>query len=93
MTPDRMRTLNLPPDLLFFNRITFGLNAIFCDLGASANFHRRHRRYLYPEEDAPPFAADLAPLPARFLSARPDPVAAPPPPAPTPREVEVISIS
>ena len=53
-------------------------------LGARANFHRVFRRYAYPEEDAPPALAQIGvALPPRFLSARPDPVAAAPAPPPT----------
>jgi predicted unusual protein kinase regulating ubiquinone biosynthesis (AarF/ABC1/UbiB family) len=57
MNPKDMRKLNLPPDLLFFNRITFGLNAIFQKLGASANFHQLYRRYTFPEENRDPAVA------------------------------------
>ncbi|MCA9668593.1 MAG: AarF/ABC1/UbiB kinase family protein [Myxococcales bacterium] len=71
-----LKMLNLPPDLLFFNRITFGLNAIFAQLGARANFQRLYRRYLYPAEDiAPSLAHAGAELPARFLPARAEPAA------------------
>ncbi len=67
-----VRHFNLPPDLIFFNRITFGLNAIFERLGASENFHRMYRRYIFPEENVPPSLAlaDVE-LPERFLPARP----------------------
>ncbi len=55
----KMQKINLPPDLIFFNRITFGLNAIFHKLGASANFHQMNRRYLFPEENIAPAVARL----------------------------------
>lgn len=72
MRVEAIRKFNLPPDLVFFNRITFGLNAIFQRLGASENFHRLYRRYLYPDEDVPPSLASVGiELPARFLPARP----------------------
>ncbi len=73
MRMDNLRRFNLPPDLIFFNRITFGLNAIFGALGASENFHRLYRRYLYPSEDLPPALAAVGgvDLPERFLHARP----------------------
>lgn len=74
MDPKNLRQVNLPPDLLLFNRITFGLNAIFLKLGASANFHRLYRRYMYPDEGAPPsLAVAGVTLPERFLSAEKQP--------------------
>lgn len=64
-----LRQMNLPPDILFFNRITFGLNAVFQKLGARDNFHRQFRRYMYPDEQVPPALARAGvPLPARFLA-------------------------
>lgn len=75
MKLDNLRRFNLPPDLLLFNRITFGLNAIFERLGAAENFHRLYRRYLYPDEDVAPACATVGvDLPARFLPARAWPV-------------------
>lgn len=71
MSVASIRRFNLPPDLVFFNRITFGLNAIFQRLGASENFHRLYRRYLYPDDNAPPSLASVGvALPERFLAAR-----------------------
>ena len=70
MDPKRLQRINLPPDLIFFNRITFGLNAIFERLDASANFHRMYWRYLVPEDDGPPSGARLdVDLETRFLEA------------------------
>lgn len=67
-----VRRFNLPPDLLFFNRITFGLNAIYERLGASANFHQMYRRYIYLDRDVPPSLAQAGvALPDRFLPSRP----------------------
>jgi predicted unusual protein kinase regulating ubiquinone biosynthesis (AarF/ABC1/UbiB family) len=78
MRIERIRRFNLPPDLVFFNRITFGLNAIFQRLGASENFHRLYRRYMYPAEAVPPaLAAAGVALPPRFIPARPWPVEEP----------------
>ena len=54
MSFSNLKRLNLPPDMLLLNRITFGLNAIFARLGAAINCHRLYRRYLYPEENLPP---------------------------------------
>jgi hypothetical protein len=39
MSPKNTRDMNLPPDLLFFTRITFGLNAIAQKLGSRGNFY------------------------------------------------------
>ncbi len=70
MTPNNLRRLNLPPDIIFFNRITFGLNAIYERLGARENFHRLYLRYLDRERDHPPGLATLGvALPERFLAA------------------------
>ncbi|MFO0747992.1 MAG: AarF/ABC1/UbiB kinase family protein [Myxococcota bacterium] len=70
-----IRKFNLPPDLVFFNRITFGLNAIFAKLGAKENFHRYYLRYIFRERNVPPALAQAGvALPERFLDARPWPV-------------------
>jgi predicted unusual protein kinase regulating ubiquinone biosynthesis (AarF/ABC1/UbiB family) len=69
MSPARNTRINLPPDFLFLNRITFGLNAIMLELGASENFHRMTRRYHHPEEKVPPAVTRLGvEVPERFLS-------------------------
>ncbi|TNF27417.1 MAG: AarF/ABC1/UbiB kinase family protein [Deltaproteobacteria bacterium] len=71
MKPSNLRRLNLPPDLIFFNRITFGLNAIYERLGARENFHRLYWRYLDRNADHPPALATLGvALPERFLASR-----------------------
>ncbi len=77
MAPEKLRKFNLPPDIVLFNRITFGLNALFARLGASANFHRIYRRYFcYPDERHPPALAHIGvTLPERFLA--PDPAPCP----------------
>jgi predicted unusual protein kinase regulating ubiquinone biosynthesis (AarF/ABC1/UbiB family) len=41
------RRLNMPPDFLFVNRIQWGVYSILARLGATANWHRMHREYLY----------------------------------------------
>jgi predicted unusual protein kinase regulating ubiquinone biosynthesis (AarF/ABC1/UbiB family) len=51
MAPKNTKDMNLPADLLFFTRITFGLNAIAQQLGSRGNFHQSARRHFYPEED------------------------------------------
>jgi predicted unusual protein kinase regulating ubiquinone biosynthesis (AarF/ABC1/UbiB family) len=53
MSPKNTRDMNLPPDLLFFTRITFGLNAISQQLGSRGNFHKSARRHFYRDEDCP----------------------------------------
>ena len=84
MRLDSIKRFNLPPDLVLFNRITFGLNAIFQRLGASENFYRHYRRYLYPAEDVPPSLVSVGVvLPSRFVHARPWLVAANTPSAAT----------
>ncbi len=52
MAPRNTRDMNLPADLLFFTRITFGLNAIAQQLGSRGDFHQSARRHFYPDEDA-----------------------------------------
>jgi len=75
MRLDSIKRFNLPPDLVLFNRITFGLNAIFQRLGASENFHRHYRRYIYAGENVPPSLASVGvALPTAFLPARPWPL-------------------
>jgi predicted unusual protein kinase regulating ubiquinone biosynthesis (AarF/ABC1/UbiB family) len=51
MAPRNTRDMNLPPDLLFFTRITFGLNAIAQQLGTRGALHQSARRHFYPDED------------------------------------------
>lgn len=41
----------MPPDFVFVNRIQWGVYSILARLGATANWHRIHREYLYG--DAP----------------------------------------
>jgi predicted unusual protein kinase regulating ubiquinone biosynthesis (AarF/ABC1/UbiB family) len=53
MSPRNTRDMNLPPDLLFFTRITFGLNAISQQLGHRGNLHRSARRHFYRDGDDP----------------------------------------
>ncbi len=52
MSPENTKDMNLPPDLLFFTRITFGLNAISMKLGAAGNFTTGARRQFYPDQDS-----------------------------------------
>lgn len=75
MSPMQLRKLNLPPELVFFNRITFGLNAIFQQLGASANWQQLYRRYLFAGENVPPSLAHHGvTLSPRFMTSEPRPV-------------------
>jgi len=50
MAPKNTKDMNLPPDLLFFTRITFGLNAIAQQLGSAGNFNQSARRHFYKDE-------------------------------------------
>lgn len=52
-SPENTKDMNLPPDLLFFLRITFGLNSIAMKLGATGNFHQGARRQFYADPNAP----------------------------------------
>lgn len=71
MAIGNLKRFNLPKDLVFFNRITFGLNAIFARLDARENFHRYYRRYIFPEEDVPPSLALVGvDIPPKFIPAR-----------------------
>ena len=53
MSPKNTRDMNLPPDLLFFTRITFGMNAISQQLGSRGNFNKSARRHFYVDADSP----------------------------------------
>src|SRR5262249_3553041 len=48
MFGDNMTRLNMPPDYLMLNRITFGLNSILSRLGACENWHRLSMPYYFP---------------------------------------------
>lgn len=70
MDPTKQTKINLPPDFVFLNRITFGLNSILLKLEASENFHQMHRRWSYPDERRPPCVSALGvELPERFMDA------------------------
>jgi predicted unusual protein kinase regulating ubiquinone biosynthesis (AarF/ABC1/UbiB family) len=43
------KQLNLPPDFVFVNRIQWGVYSIMAQLGATGNYHKIHREYLYGE--------------------------------------------
>lgn len=52
MFGENMRRLNMPGDFVMLNRITFGLNSIFAQLSATANWHRLARQqYFLPGDD------------------------------------------
>lgn len=53
MSPKNTKDMNLPPDLLFFTRITFGLNAIAQQLGSAGNFNKSARRHFYKGDESP----------------------------------------
>ncbi len=74
MDPMKLRHMNLPPDLIFFNRITFGLNSIFMKLGAAGNFHKCYQRYIFREKNYPPSLSLVGvKLDDRFMTAEPQP--------------------
>ena len=50
---ENMKLLNMPPDYVVLNRITFGLNSIFSRLGARANWRRLSKAYYFPDEPDP----------------------------------------
>jgi predicted unusual protein kinase regulating ubiquinone biosynthesis (AarF/ABC1/UbiB family) len=56
MFGDNMTKLNMPPDYLMLNRITFGLNSILSRLGACENWYRLSMPYYFPERVAAPAA-------------------------------------
>ncbi len=85
MDPMKLRHMNLPPDLIFFNRITFGLNSIFLKLGARGNFHKCYLRYIFEDKNYPPSLSYVGvkldekfmtskKMPARRAATRADPV-------------------
>ena len=77
MRPEHVTNINLPKDMVFFNRITFGLNSLFMKLDAEENFYRLNQRYLETEHDHPPaLAASGLQLPPRHLTAKPSPAKA-----------------
>jgi predicted unusual protein kinase regulating ubiquinone biosynthesis (AarF/ABC1/UbiB family) len=59
--------MNVPRDLLFLNRLQWGLYAVLCALGAEANWHRSMTPLIYPS--APPAAQPSTSAAARFESA------------------------
>ncbi len=72
-SPENTKDMNLPPDLLFFLRITFGLNSIAMTLGSTGNFHQGARRTFYADADAPSalgLQGVVVPDDFRFLPAR-----------------------
>lgn len=84
MQRKNLQQLNLPPDLLFFNRITFGLNSIFHKLGAKANWHRHYQRFLAPDKRIPPALAQHGiALAERFLTTDITPATPPTPHEPS----------
>ncbi|MBI4954619.1 MAG: AarF/ABC1/UbiB kinase family protein [Myxococcales bacterium] len=52
---ESMKRLSMPPEYVMMNRITFGLNSIFCRLDACENFRRLSLHY-YFGEDEPPYS-------------------------------------
>ena len=52
MFGDNLRKLNMPPEYVMLNRITFGLNSLMAKLGAKENWRRLSLKYFYPEAAA-----------------------------------------
>jgi predicted unusual protein kinase regulating ubiquinone biosynthesis (AarF/ABC1/UbiB family) len=50
MFGENLRLLNMPPEYVLLNRITFGLNSIMAQLRACENFRRLGWKYFYPNE-------------------------------------------
>ncbi|MFT7624970.1 MAG: putative unusual protein kinase regulating ubiquinone biosynthesis (AarF/ABC1/UbiB family) [Myxococcota bacterium] len=50
---DVRKRMNMPPDYIMLNRITFGLNSILSRLGANENWRRRAKKYYFPDEPDP----------------------------------------
>jgi len=60
MHPKNLRHFNLPADFIFLNRITFGLNSIYVQLGgAKANYYRLYKRQYIKEQYTPSAIASL----------------------------------
>lgn len=60
------KKLNMPPHFVFVNRIQWGVFSIFSQLGASANFHRIHREFLFGD----PPSTELGRVDAAWRRAR-----------------------
>lgn len=50
---ENMKLLNMPPEYVVLNRITFGLNSILSRLGARENWRRLSKAYYFPDEVDP----------------------------------------
>ena len=50
---ENMKRLNMPPEYVVLNRITFGLNSILSHLGACENWRRLSKPYYFPDEVDP----------------------------------------
>ena len=50
---ENMTKLNMPPEYVVLNRITFGLNSILSRMQASANWRRLSKQYYFPNERDP----------------------------------------
>lgn len=44
------KKMNMPPDFVFVNRIQWGVMSILATLGATGNWHRIHREFLFGDE-------------------------------------------
>ena len=64
------RKLNLPADFVLVNRLQWGLNSILSQLGATANWHRIVREYLYGDPPSTELGARAAAFRAEWKAAR-----------------------
>jgi predicted unusual protein kinase regulating ubiquinone biosynthesis (AarF/ABC1/UbiB family) len=65
---ENMRLLNMPPEYVMLNRITFGLNSIMSRLGAKENWRRLSMHYYFQDGHVPP-PMETTPAPAPVIVA------------------------
>ncbi len=61
---ENMRLLNMPPEYVMLNRITFGLNSIMSRLGAKENWRKLSMQYYFPKDHPIMLAYAAAATPA-----------------------------
>lgn len=64
------KRLNMPRHFVFVNRIQWGVMSILATLGASGNWHRIHREYLYGEAPSTEVGEAIAAWRERWLADR-----------------------
>lgn len=50
---ENMKLLNMPPEYVMMNRITFGLNSILSRMGACEDWRRYSRHYFFADDELP----------------------------------------